>query len=580
MSETYTLDINENTNKENTDVVDDEGTVVVVEMDTVDLGDFSMEDDTPKAPKKVSKSKVSADSNKNPSEVKALNDAPTGDIEMEGSDDDVLTSSEKLRVYSDQIISAMVGKKSINTYALGKLLSITNPRLFRDENYIIFQVLYNYRDKVRRINIDDEFLQLYLYRNRNILEKAKSYIDIHAYGEVDGQEDLGYISGVVKHFNRLCGMDDMTQEEFDLCFEKYLIEFKAVEAAKVYAQSAMILGDGLNVGRKKLIGFEDSYNFVRKRLAEIEGLVNMNAGAGFVTMKEVLMDEKEDGKKSYKISDYGNLEALNKVYGGIYTGTFIQVLAPPKAGKTKMCARICHTTAVKYGNNVTVWAQEGGKEAWTAQMRAIHFDYTYNQDADARYRKYGVSQDVILRDNFSSNELRELEMSSKLDLASNPEYGNIDYVDRPFEVETFIEDIDTSVKSNNSKLVIIDYLQLIGSATGKNERERVAEAYQRLLTYCKANNVAVLTPGQYKQETFNMLVNKGSTEDMDMRTSGGGSSEVLRTPDIIFALWATTQDLMNNRMKILSMPCRFNKAFPEIPVYADLEVCDFISLDE
>ena len=53
-----------------------------------------------------------------------------------------------------------------------------------------------------------------------------------------------------------------------------------------------------------------------------------------------------------------------------------------------------------------------------------------------------------------------------------------------------------------------------------------------------------------------------------------------RASDIIFALWATTQDLMNNRMKILSMPCRFNKAFPEIPVYADLEVCDFISLDE
>lgn len=546
-----------------------------VQMDTVFLGDFSVEDEEKKAPKKVSggnKKEKQGTSDTN-------NNEDLGDIEFEDSDD-VLSSTEKLRVYSDQIMSCLVGKKEINRYALGKLLSITNPRLFRDENHIIFQVLFNYRDKIRRISIDSDFLQLYLFRNRSILEKAKGYIDIHAYGEVDGQEDLGYISGVVKHFNRLCGMEELSPEEFDLCFEKYLIEFKAIEAAKAYTQSAMILNDGLQMGRKKLIGFEDSFNFVRKRLSEIEGLVNMQAGSGFVNMREILMDEKEDGKKSYKISDFANLEALNKIYGGIYTGMFYQVLAPPKSGKSKFCARICHTTAVKFGNNVTVWAQEGGKEAWTAQMRAIHFDYTYNQDADARTRKFGVSQDVIMRDSFPSQDLKDLELSSKLDLASNPDYGVVDYIDRPFEVETFIDEIDTSVKSNNSKMVIIDYLQLIGSSSGKNERERISEAYQKLLNYCKSNNVAVITPGQYKQETFNSLIAKGNTAEADMRTSGGGSSEVLRTPDIIFALWATTQDLMNNRMKILSMPCRFNKAFPEIKTYADLEVCDFISLDE
>lgn len=575
MSDRYVNDIDYSGDS----VINEDEVAIPVQMDSISFGDFSVEDEEKKAPKKVNnKGKNTGEDSQGSSEGK--DNLPSGDIEVEGSDDDVLSSSEKLRLYSDKIISCMVGKKEIVPYALGKLLSTTNPRLFRDENHIIFQVLFNYRDKIRRLSIDAEFLQLYLYRNRSILEKAKGYIDIHAYGEVDGQEDLGYIAGVVKHFNRLCGMEDMSVAEFDLCFEKYLIEFKAVEAAKVYAQSAMILNDGLTIGRKKLIGFEDSFNFVRKRLSEIEGLVNMQAGSGFTSMREILMDEKDDGKKAYKISDFGNLEALNKIYGGIYTGTFYQVLAPPKSGKSKLCARICHTTAVKFGNNVTVWAQEGGKEAWTAQMRAIHFDYTYNQEADARTRKFGVSQDVILKDSFPSPELRDLEISSKLDLASNPEYGNIDYIDRPFEVETFIDEIDTSVKSNNSKMIIIDYLQLIGSSSGKNERERIADAYQKLLAYCKTNNVAVLTPGQYKQETFNSLVSKGDTSDADMRTSGGGSSEVLRTPDVIFALWATTQDLMNNSMKILSMPCRFNKAFPEVKVFTDLEVCEFISLDD
>ena len=76
------------------------------------------------------------------------------------------------------------------------------------------------------------------------------------------------------------------------------------------------------------------------------------------------------------------------------------------------------------------------------------------------------------------------------------------------------------------------------------------------------------------------LMEMKSTDSADMRTAGGVSSEVIRTPDIIFAFWATTQDIANNTMKILSMPCRFNKPFPEIKVYVDLGTCQFISVDE
>lgn len=498
-----------------------------------------------------------------------------------GDNGDILTQEEKMRYFSDKVISAIVGNKSIRQYATGKLLSSTNPRLFRDENYILFSVIYNYRDRIKNINIDSEFLSLYLDHNRKLVEKSSGYIDIHAYGEVDGSETLGYIAGVVKHFNRLCGMEDMTEAEFDLHFEKYLVVFKAIEAQKIYAQSNQILTEGLKIGGKSLVGFEDSFNYSRRKLAEIEGLVDMNQGVGFVSMNEVLMAKKDEGKKSVKISDFDKLEALTEHYGGIYTGNFYQVLAPPKAGKSKFCARVCHTTIVKHATNVTVWAQEGGNIAWSAQMRAIHFDYTYNEGASISERKYGVDQDTILHDKFANQDLRELEMISKIDLASNTDYGKVDFIDRPFEVETFLEEIDSSVKANNSKLIIIDYLQLIGSSNPRmTERERVSIAYKSLLNYCKKNNVAVLTPAQYKQDVVDSLASKTDTSDADMRTAGGGSSEVFRTPDIIFAFWASTSDIRNNKMSILSVPCRFNKPFPEIPCYMDLGVCQFVSLKE
>ena len=146
-------------------------------------------------------------------------------------------------------------------------------------------------------------------------------------------------------------------------------------------------------------------------------------------------------------------------------------------------------------------------------------------------------------------------------------------------METFLDDIDTSVKANNSQLVIVDYLQLIGSARNLTEREAIATAYRQALVYCKNNNIAFLTPGQFKQEVIGELVSK-KDDGADVRIAGGGSSEVFRTPDVIITLWASVQDLANNTMKILSAPARMSKAFPDIDVIHELSVCQFISVNK
>lgn len=512
-----------------------------------------------------------------------LSGVDLGDFEVDDSDDDegndILSPEERLRLFSDEILSSCIQGKALSKYALDKLTSIANPRLFRDENYILFSIYYFYRSKLKLINIDAEFIKLFLTRNRGLLKRSRGYIDINAYGEVEGSNELGYIAGVIKHFNRLKTLPDISISDFETYFEKYLIEFKAIEAAKVYRKAQQILTEGVKIGRKTLVGFEDSQNYCKKGLAEIEGLVDNSMGTGFIKMSEVLMDEKPDNKKPIKIGDFGRITQLNEAYGGIYTGMFYSFIAPPKAGKTKLCARLCHNVAVVSGNNVTVWAQEGGHEMWSAQMRAIHFDYVYNTGADIVNKKFGVTQEVIMHDSFKNRELRELELSSKLDLATNQDYGSVDYIDRPFNVETFIEDIDTSVKENNSKMVIIDYLQLIGSANGISERERIANAYKELLVYCKQNNIAAISPAQFKQESFNDLISRKSVDGSDLRTAAGGSSEVLRTPDILFALWASVTDLQNNSMKIISLPSRMNKSFPNIDMRVDLATCQFISID-
>ena len=494
-------------------------------------------------------------------------------------DYEVLSPEQRMKGFGDILLASALGSSEVAIKNRHFLFGNARIELFRDENYIIYSLLYNFKD--RNITIDEEFVKLSLMRQQSLIEDASNArkIDINAYGEVDDSVTLGYIGGVMKYFSNLMKDEKVAPDEFQLVFEKYLIEYKAIETAKIYSDSLQIIGDGLKIGRKVLQGFEASRDYVKNNLARIEGVVDQNKGIGFINMAEVILNPKQEAK-SVKISDFGALEELNNHYGGIYTGNLYTVMAPSKSGKSKFCARLAHTAMVNYGVNVSVWAFEGGYEAWTAQMRSIHFDFTYNTGVSATDVKIGVTQGAILHDRFpDGSPYKELEATSKLDLASNSAYGSTHFIDRPFRVETFLDEIDASVKANNSQMLIIDYLQLIDSEKSMSERERIATAYPRLLEYCKKSNIAVVSPAQYKQDVVDELQRKKDGEARDMRTAGGGSYEIIKTSDVIFALWASTEDLSNNKMTIMPMPTRFYDAIPEFDIYVDLGYCQFMSLN-
>lgn len=494
-------------------------------------------------------------------------------------DYEVLSPEQRMKGFGDILLASALGSSEVAIKNRHFLFGNARIELFRDENYIIYSLLYNFKD--RNITIDEEFVKLSLMRQQSLIEDASNArkIDINAYGEVDDSVTLGYIGGVMKYFSNLMKDEKVAPDEFQLVFEKYLIEYKAIETAKIYSDSLQIIGDGLKIGKKVLQGFEASRDYVKNNLARIEGVVDQNKGIGFINMAEVILNPKQEAK-SVKISDFGALEELNNHYGGIYTGNLYTVMAPSKSGKSKFCARLAHTAMVNYGVNVSVWAFEGGYEAWTAQMRSIHFDFTYNTGVSATDVKIGVTQGAILHDRFpDGSPYKELEATSKLDLASNSAYGSTHFIDRPFRVETFLDEIDASIKANNSQMLIIDYLQLIDSEKSMSDRERIATAYPRLLEYCKKNNIAVVSPAQYKQDVVDELQRKKDGEARDMRTAGGGSYEIIKTSDVIFAIWASTEDLSNNKMTIMPMPTRFYDAIPEFDIYVDLGYCQFMSLN-
>ena len=133
---------------------------------------------------------------------------------------------------------------------------------------------------------------------------------------------------------------------------------------------------------------------------------------------------------------------------------------------------------------------------------------------------------------------------------------------------------------NNSKVVLIDYLQLITSNDrNKSKSQVIGRAYQDFLAYCKKRNVMGISPSQFTQDFMKEMANSREGQAHEVRTAGGESSEIIRTPDINIALYASTEDLIRHEMTIMSVPSRLAEPFPDIKIYVDLCSCVFSSMN-
>lgn len=482
----------------------------------------------------------------------------------------VLTPEESLTQLGDILIGNVLGSDDVSKFNRQTLFGQVTPKVFRNENFVLYSVLNNFKEK--GITPDEAFIKMFLLSNKKFIKESQEFLDLNAYADLDEDPVIGYITAVIKQYVRLLGdtVPKLSTEDYPLTLEKYKTEFSSFEMSKTYSQSRIILYDGLQVGRKFYQGYTDSVAYVKKKIADIEAVLDHTTGDGFINSREMAIEE-DNTESPDLIGDFDLVTELNKQLGGIYTSLFYNVMAPTKGGKSKFTSRLVHTMVVKFGTDVSVWAHEGGYKAWWAQLRAIHFEYMYIRNATDGNKVAPISQKDILYNNYPSPAIKALENASKLDLFTNPNYGNVYMIDRPFNAETFIDEIETSVQLNNSRAVLIDYLQLISSTDrGKSKPQYIGKAYQDLLAYCKKRNVAGISPSQFTQDFMNEMAKSKDGSQHEVRTAGGESSEIIRTPDINIALYATVEDLMRKTMTIMSVPSRLAEPFPDIPIYADL----------
>ena len=489
----------------------------------------------------------------------------------------LLTTEERVKESADKIMASIIKTDEVSKQNRSILFGRLDETVFRDENYILYLVFYKQKDTNTTPNA--QFIKLYLIRNLKTLSKSSQYINLDDYSDLDADStpESNYIAGVLKHYDDLMKRDVLDVESFKVELEIYKQEYSAYVMSDAFSMAKQMLFEKINIGRKEYQGYDDAVAFVKHKSAEIDDVMDKTAGAGFIDSSKMALKE-EDKEKPVLIGDFGAIDELNVALGGIYTGNFYNIMAPTKGGKSKFTTSLVYTMITKFGVNVSVWAHEGGYQAWWAQLRAIHFHRMYILGKTSGERVAPLSQKDILFGNYPNENIKEMETNSAIDLFNNEAYGKINMIDRPFKVETWLDEVETSVQINNSQCVLVDYLQLIDwDNKGISKPQAIGKAYQAGLAYCKKRNVALISPSQFTQDFMNEMSKSKQGQSHEVRTAGGESAEIVRTPDYNIALYASAEDLIRKEMTLMCVPSRLAEPFPDIPIYADLGTCYFQS---
>lgn len=472
-----------------------------------------------------------------------------------------LEPTERLELLSDMIISRILNSDLDRAVITTQL----QPEVFHDENFLIYKTIYNFRD--RGIVPDKEFLTMYLTRNPKLILDHPQNVESTLFSDTGEDIINSFVSATVSKLVRLKN-EDHSKENLQLLLEKFRLDFKTIYTQRVYDVARLILNDKFEIGRKVLSGPDDSKNYINDEMTKLDTLISSDSGSGYVDSSEHGMLE-DSSTKPVKVGDFHKLEFLNEHYGGIKTGYMYNIMAPPKGGKSKLCYRLTHTAKVLYGTNIAFWTQEGSIDKVESELRAIHFDYYYNEQQGNNYT--GLTGQDILDDNFPSDEYRELESVSKADLFTNPNYGKLIFIDQPLNYENYIDHLKAVVDRYGVRMILVDYLQLIKSKDGrKSKSEIIGRAYQETLAFTGKYQVAFISPSQFNQAFIKDL---NSGKDIDTRIGGGESAEIVRTPDINIALYGTPEDIENNKLTLLSVPSRVASPFEPRDIFVDLGFC-------
>jgi len=126
-------------------------------------------------------------------------------------------------------------------------------------------------------------------------------------------------------------------------------------------------------------------------------------------------------------------------------------------------------------------------------------------------------------------------------------------------------------------MIVIDYLSLMQSTTGKTRYQVVTEGWITFKQICaysgKQHGFLGVCPHQLTQETVQALRDGKDADE----TSGADSAESIRTPDKVFGQYFDKAMAVRRQIEFFFVKGRRSSPFPNFKAFAELGCCAFVS---
>jgi hypothetical protein len=413
------------------------------------------------------------------------------------------------------------------------------------------------------------------------------YIDMSGFqfslngGTVTNEEKfIAYFENLNNLFDELSRIE-VTQEEFDTACVIYMTWFKDAYFRETIQNMALIMQDaGFDYKKTKhrvdhLHGQEDAEMYYADRQAVLRSLDEESAIQHTVFDEQAYAKYAETDSNEDAILNYGLVE-IDEVKGKMRRGNMVEVIGPPKGGKTTLTTFFVEN-ALSSGLNVAIWPLEGTTDEWTSLISALMIR------KDTSNGQLSVDKKEILNKDFSSEDQKEAANAALVQLASNKDRGRLSFIDGPCYVETMEDTLTYHYNNVNAfDVIVIDSpINVMSKNNRKTKTERISECYMMLKAYVskKMKRKAIcLCTAQIKQSVVD-YIRSHPEEELDV-TAGGESAETIRTPDEVIGVFSTKQEREMQRMKIYDVASRHNRNFRNSYVHCELGCGYFESRSE
>jgi replicative DNA helicase len=258
-------------------------------------------------------------------------------------------------------------------------------------------------------------------------------------------------------------------------------------------------------------------------------MVGNGPGLNHIPVSELMSQTIETAKMMAKGVDVStlqktNIKSIDKVVKGLAGGEVFVLAARPGVGKTELTCKIVYETSVVRKDPVLVVNLE--MQPIKLLQRTLKYEYDFS-DSDLRSGR--IDEGLIAK----------LELDSMFN--NSPVYIlNANGIN----VEDLSELMRKYVTKYGVKLVIIDYLQLLGTKERLTGEERINTLSRGVKGASMENNVPTLLLAQLNRSTDARPKKKPQIEDLK------GSSGIEADADIVGLLWSQGKVNMPNLTEI------------------------------